>query len=583
MSNIILTNISRIRKGAPFGNYHTDDMGIIRGRYTNEAPVKYLLNSIYKGTSGSDCTIIAVTTPEAQEAFIAFRKTIRRYCKRNNYLNLSIDSITYDENFGTVIAEIINKVTKGDRVYIDTTGGFRDAVYILMAAVRIMEYSGIRLEKAVYSVLNNVRLPKKSQVGAPQECKAKPRKVNRIDDITDTYNMFNLINAANSFSSLGNSKELASFFSECSNSDIKRAIDVMNRFSDEVTLCRTSKLDSLISELNEILINIQNLHTDVETEILFKSISGVIREKFGVRAGEKIDYLDVITWCLDNRMIQQAVTIYVEKMPEFLFSTKALSYNPANVNVASFPKTFDIYYNLLYNGFLKLTTSITLSQYPIGNLLLRLKKDNPVVYKEICIVNNINDLSIKAQLSSDERRGILNLIRVKNALFSEPNVRRMAEEIESKKQNTKLRDFVDTDIFENMATNTEAFVNGLLQKKEYICLLQGEFTPYTPNVWSVADINVVEHLERVLSENKDMYSLGSKINPNDMKEVLSRLIYVKRYVRNALNHASEESRIADEYDEYFSEMGFNVSAELSVTEIESVIRKAVDLIRMIAC
>ena len=28
MSNIILTNISRIRKGAPFGNYHTDDMGM---------------------------------------------------------------------------------------------------------------------------------------------------------------------------------------------------------------------------------------------------------------------------------------------------------------------------------------------------------------------------------------------------------------------------------------------------------------------------------------------------------------------------------------------------------------------------
>lgn len=570
-----------MRKGFPFQNYHTDDMEVIRGRYTNEAPVKYLLNLIYKGVPETSCTIIAVTTPEAQEAFVAFRKTIRRYCKRNNYSDLSIKSITYDKNFGTVIAEIINRVKKEDRVYIDTTGGFRDSVYILMASVRILEYSGVRLEKAVYSVLNNP--PKNSQNDPSKLPKRKKNKPNRIDDITDTYNMFDLINAANSFTSFGNSEGLANFFAECRNSDIKKAIDVMSRFSDEVTLCRTSNLNSILSELNEILTSIQNIDTDVESEILFKSLSGVIRKKLGARNGEKIDYLDVITWCLDNRMIQQAVTIYTEKMPEFLFSTGLLSYNPENVKIGSFPKTFDIYYNLLYNGFLKLTTSITLSQSPFGNLLLRLQGEKSVVYKEVCSVNSINDLSIKDQLSSDERRGILNLIRVKNAVFTEHHVKRTAEEIESRKQNTKLRTFADTDIFDSKATTTEAFVNGLLQKKEYIRLLQGEFTPYSPRVWDAMDINVVEHLDRTLRENKDMYSMKSKVNQRDMKEILRNLIYVKRYVRNALNHASEESYIADEYDEYFSELGYKVASELSVSEIETFIRKAIHHIRMITC
>ena len=346
-----------------------------------------------------DCTIIAVTTPEAQEAFIAFRKTIRRYCNRNNYSNLSIESITYDKNFGTVIAEIVNRVKTEDRVYIDTTGGFRDSVYILMAAVRIMEYSGNRLEKAVYSVLNNFKPPKNESNATPAVKKPKQQKPNRIDDITDTYKMFDLINAANSFTSFGNSEELARFFSDSCNSDIKKTIDVMSRFSEEVTLCRTSNLNGLISELNEMLTKVQNMETNVETEILFKSISGVIHDKFGAKSGEDIDYLDIITWCLDNRMIQQAVTIYTEKMPEFLFSTGLLSYNLENVKIGSFPKTFDIYYNLLYNGFLKLTTSITLSQCPFGNLLLRLKGEKSAVYKEICSVNSINDLSVKDQLS----------------------------------------------------------------------------------------------------------------------------------------------------------------------------------------
>lgn len=66
-----------------------------------------------------------------------------------------------------------------------------------------------------------------------------------------------------------------------------------------------------------------------------------------------------------------------------------------------------------------------------------------------------------------------------------------------------------------------------------------------------------------------------------MKEMLRNLIFVKRYVRNALNHASEERRLADEYDEYFSGVRYDATAELSVTEIETVIRKAVDLIRRI--
>jgi len=582
LSNIVLTNISRMRKGFPFQNYHTDDMEIIRGRYTNEAPVKYLLNSIYRGDSGENCTIIAITTPEAQEAFIAFRKTIRRYCKRNNYSNLSIESITYDKNFGTVISEIINRVKKKDRVYIDTTGGFRDSVYILMASVRILEYSGVRLEKAVYSVLNNFKPPKKNQDDSPKLPKKKTQKPNRIDDITATYNMFNLINAANSFTSFGNAEELTAFFAESHNSDIKKAIDVMRRFSNEVALCRTSNLNDLIYELNEILTNIQTMDTDDESEILFKSISGVIREKLGASSGEEIDCLDIITWCLDNRMIQQAVTIYVERIPEYLFGSKILVYNPKKVNTADFRKDFDIYYNLLYNGFLKLTTSITLSEYPVGNLLLRLQR-NKLVYNEICTLTSINNLSIKEQLTQDERRGILNLIRVKNALFSETGIRRSAEETESKRQNTKLRDFAESDIFETAASNTAAFVNGLLKKNEYIRLLQGECTPYNPRVWSVADINVVEHMERTLSENKDMYSVSSRVEHDDIKALLRDLVYVKRYIRNALNHASEERHIADEYDEYFREMGYNVSTELSVKEIESVIRKAVDLIRKITC
>lgn len=566
MSSLILTNISRLNADTAFSSYNTEDMGKIKGRYTNEAPVKYLLNTVYKNVPETECTIIAITTREAEEAFTAFRKTIRRFCNRKGYKGLSIEKVTFEERrFGSVISKIAKAAKNDDKVFIDTTGGFRDSVYLLMAVVRILEYSGVKLEKAVYSIYN----------------KHNSRE-NKIVDITDTYNMFNLINAADSFTSLGNSDELAHFFLNCDNSDIKRIIDVMNRFSDEVALCRTSKLDALISELNEVLINIQNLDTVDENEILFKSLTAVIREKFRIEDEETIDYPDVIRWCLDNKMIQQAVTIYVEKMPEYLFNKGIVSANPLLIDMARFPKSFDKYYNLLYNGFLRQVSSVTRSPYPIGNLLLKLKEENQSVYKELCNISNINDLSIKSKLTADERNGILNLIRVKNVIFTGPTKKRTPEDVEQRKQNTKLRDFIGTDIFETGATTSEAFVNGLLSNKDYLKLIQGEFTPYIPKVWNGADINVIEHLERVLSENNNMYSVSKKISLDDMKKILMNLVYVKRYVRNSLNHASEEKRLADEYNEYFSNNGYSVSSELSVKEIEGVMHNALNLIQSLS-
>lgn len=563
LSSIILTNISRIRPDAAYVDYMTDDMGVISGRHTNEAPIKYLLNAICNESPDDGCTIIAITTKEAEEALTELCSTITSYSNERGLSSLRIEQVPFEAGkFGSVISEIVKLTKKGDRVYIDTTGGFRDSVYLLMAVVRILEYSGIKLEKAVYAVYN-----------------AGENNENRITDITDTYNMFNLINAANSFTSLGNSDDLARFFSDCENSDIKRIIDVMNRFSDEVALCRTSKLDGLLTELNNILINLQGLETDVEIEILFKSISGAIRDKFNVEEGRTIDYVDVICWCLDNKMIQQAVTIYVEKMPEFIYENRLISYKIENIDERKFNRNFDKHYNLLYSFFLKQETSITHSKYPLGNLLKNLKNTYPWRYKEICDTHSINELSFRDDLSSDERRGLINLIRVKNAIFLNPNTRRSPEEISRNKENTKLSPFADSDIFEERLDNTKAYLNKILGSKKYLKLLQGSFTPYTPRVWNASDINVIEHLEKVLEENKNQCAIKKGVSHEDIKELLRNLVYVKRFVRNSLNHASEENNLAEEYNEYFGGLGYNVKTDLSVKDIESVIREAVALAR----
>lgn len=205
---------------------------------------------------------------------------------------------------------IVRQIPPRAEVYIDTTESFRNASYILLAVVRILEYSGIHCVKAVYSNYH-----------------ASPR---RIEDVTNAYRLFDLINAANSFTAFGNSTELERFFREKDTPRIRRVVAAMKDFSKAVAMCRTSGLDGILAEMNESLSEIDAMEPRTEEEVLFCSISGLIRQKFGIPSpGGKIEYPEIIRWCLSNQMIQQAVTIYIEKIPAYLLEKRYFTVSEA--------------------------------------------------------------------------------------------------------------------------------------------------------------------------------------------------------------------------------------------------------------
>ncbi len=561
MANIILTNISVLPKNKIEENIYKSDLGDIKGVYTNDAPVKYLIESVFNGKR-EETIIIAITTKEAEPAYGVFEETIRRYCEEKGYKGVKIEKVPFaDRMFGRVIADIIEKIAPNSRVFVDATGGYRDIAYVILAVVRILEYSKIKLIKSVYSQWN----------------------ILEIKDIGNVYSMFNLINAANSFASFGNSDEFASFFEDNDNPDIKRVITVMNRFSDEIALCRTAKLGETLQELNANLSKIQELGTVNENELMFKSLTGMIRNKFGFEMDRTIEYTDVIKWCLDNRMIQQAVTLYVEKMPEFIFKKRLISYekNYLEKQKSNFNKNFDDYYNMLYNFFLKLFSDITYSPYPVGNLLLKLNKKDPFKYKELCQIRDLSKFSLFNQLSDDEKRGIDNLIRIKNAMFDENGKQRVYDEIKENAQNPKLSRFSRLiDQYKDAGcTKPEAWVNKIKndeKQNNWFKLLQEEFTPHEPKVWNEVDLNVIEHLDDTLKDNGDKFTLNRKISCDEMSYAIRNLMFVKRYVRNSLNHASEENNLPEGYNDYFRSKGYNVDSELLVYEIKNIINDGVE-------
>ena len=150
MGNIILTNLSSLKN--PGDEYtYASDIGDITGIQTNDAPVKYLLSLISSKNQNTE-KIIAVATSEADEAYEAFCKMVEEYAESEKISLPQLEKIhTSDSTIAETIQEIVNRISPDDRVYIDTTGGFRKSSYLLMGIVRVLEYSENKVEKAVYS------------------------------------------------------------------------------------------------------------------------------------------------------------------------------------------------------------------------------------------------------------------------------------------------------------------------------------------------------------------------------------------------------------------------------------------------
>ena len=83
----------------------------------------------------------------------------------------------------------------------------------------------------------------------------------------------------------------------------------MERLTETITLCRTSQMEERLKEFNTALADAEEC-----ADPLMRTLLPVFREKFG----RKLTTPGLIKWCVENGMIQQALTIYKERIPTYL-------------------------------------------------------------------------------------------------------------------------------------------------------------------------------------------------------------------------------------------------------------------------
>ena len=314
-----------IEEDNPYYSYITDNdnnKSTFSGCHTNDAPARFLLKLAEYNKEPIDKIFCIVSKyvytnklphlknensklelEKDKTAFDRFSALI----KNEVGPSIEIIPIYYDfdpnnEDFEpkdkpTYIYNQIKTSDIGESIYIDYTGGLRDVNLLMIALIRYLEFKGIVRKDIIYSNFHS-----------------KPRK---IHSIRSTYNMFDMINGVSEFVGTGNARQLVNLQKKLENTtkndNVNNFVNSLQNFSNAIALCNVGGIVDAIDSISNAINTLENDTSDDIFVQMFKTLIPTVKEKLYIDK-EPPSILDLSQWCLDNNMLQQAVTIYNEKI-----------------------------------------------------------------------------------------------------------------------------------------------------------------------------------------------------------------------------------------------------------------------------
>ena len=340
-SHKILCVISIVaRADAQIQSYTTKDQGEFCGLQTNEAPVKYLMSRVDEGTP---VEILCITSREAKMATTILGEVISPmdYFARQVLLDdggrhplVFTEIPQHPGESEEAIAATADRLNPGDVVDIDTTGGSRDGVSLLMLVVQLMRYKNVQLGTAVYT-------------------NYQERSI-QIQD--DTYQILGLINAMNEFTENGKADQLSRYFKDSRVTNVKQLLGNMMRFSSDIALCRANAIVGSVKRVNHRIDLLEQ--TDPEqlntlSERMLQKLLPTLRQQFvATDINEHIMNLNLIQWCTKRHLVIQALALYRETIPMCMIGLGMFSFSQEFLEQcrAAFPRASES--QLIGNAFL---------------------------------------------------------------------------------------------------------------------------------------------------------------------------------------------------------------------------------------
>ena len=314
-----------IEEDNPYYSYITDNdnnKSTFSGCHTNDAPARFLLKLAEYNKEPIDKIFCIVSKyvytnklphlknensklelEKDKTAFDRFSALIKNEVGPSiEIIPIYYDFDPNDEDFEpkdkpTYIYNQIKTSDIGESIYIDYTGGLRDVNLLMIALIRYLEFKGIVCKDIIYSNFHS-----------------KPRK---IHSIRSTYNMFDMINGVSEFVGTGNARQLVNLQKKLENTtkndNVNNFVNSLQNFSNAIALCNVGGIVDAIDSISNAINTLENDTSDDIFVQMFKTLIPTVKEKLYIDKTPP-SILDLSQWCLDNNMLQQAVTIYNERI-----------------------------------------------------------------------------------------------------------------------------------------------------------------------------------------------------------------------------------------------------------------------------
>lgn len=382
--NIVITNLSLVAQ-KPIQDYLALDENLsideklsqlientyfigdteIKGVLTNEAGVRYIMKNLKKNNDSLDMILFTRSSDTGNNFSVYdrfsgevktgdinhrefFKKRMELYCQNEGmtfpeYIyeeGLHIDDDPDSQSLINLSGQIANKIISlknnvGNRkinLYIESNGGIRDFMLLVVAIVQSIS-ADVAEVKDVVGVNFNYKNQK------------HPIRLK-----TQAYRVYDLYSGIDEFINYGRSAKIQKFFDKDGlNENEKNILESIEFMSIAFTLCRpiemlrsTQKLSNVIKEYRHRLQIFDLLVNRIKTEYqkIFNDIETGSIESYAVLK-------DLIQYCMKHNLIQQALTLYSELMPDVLYNERIIypqrRYISNNHDI-TFEKAFGHYY-----------------------------------------------------------------------------------------------------------------------------------------------------------------------------------------------------------------------------------------------
>ncbi len=198
------------------------------------------------------------------------------------------------------------------RLYVDVTGGYRYVSIELLAVIQLLEYRGVKLTSVLYSDVDN----------------------QRVEPISDILRVTTLIKGMDEFVKGGSVAAIREYFQPQGQEPLRQTLEEllgeMETFSNAVRLCR---YDAIREGMKKLEVRIQKFEEEQKAfapdEKFFFHILSRVKTEYQTLTDENAGTLEIIEWCLDKGLWQQAMTLFEAYIPTYFIEHQICCPNPA--------------------------------------------------------------------------------------------------------------------------------------------------------------------------------------------------------------------------------------------------------------